>query len=83
MKNRGVRTVAPLRVENIPSMYILGMPTEKAIEIWHSEGSPVIHLGPGENCFDLEKLLSNRNIKPEHLEVINKWLNERKESNEE
>lgn len=82
-EKQGCSTVSPLTVENIPSMYILGMPTEKAIEIWHSEGSPVIHLGPGENCFDLEKLLSNRNIKPEHLEVINKWLNERKESNEE
>ena len=47
---------------------------EKAIEIWRKEGAPVIHLGPGENCFDLEKLLSNPDIKAEHLLAVRRWL---------
>ena len=50
------------------------MPVEKAIEVWRSEGAPVIHLGPGENCFGLEKLLSNSDIKREHLEAVRTWL---------
>ena len=29
---------------------VLGLPLEKAIEIWRSESVPVIHLGPRENC---------------------------------
>lgn len=53
---------------------VLGMPVEKALEIWRSEGAPVIHPGPGENCFDLAKLLSNPNAKPEHLEPVKAWL---------
>ena len=53
---------------------ILGMPVEKALEIWRSEGAPVIHLGPGENCLDLEELLSRADVKPEHLEAVKAWL---------
>lgn len=53
---------------------VLGMPIERAIKIWQSEGGPVIHLSLGENCEDLEKLLSNRNAKPEHLEAVRAWL---------
>jgi len=53
---------------------ILGMPVEKALEIWRSTGAPIIHLGPGENCFDLAKLLSNPNVKLEHLEAVKAWL---------
>jgi len=53
---------------------VLGMPIEKAIEIWRSEGAPVIHLGPGKNCSDLEKLLKNSNVKPEHLKAVRAWL---------
>jgi hypothetical protein len=56
---------------------ILGMPPEKAIEIWRSQGAPVIYLGPGENCFDLEELLSRADIKPKHLEAVRKWLEKR------
>jgi len=62
---------------------VLGMPVEKAIEFWLSEGAPVIHLGPGENCLDLEKLLSNLNVKPEHLEAIKKWLEGHKEGSKQ
>ncbi len=57
---------------------VLGMSVEKAIELWRSEGAPIIHLGPGENCSNLETLLSNRNIKPQHLEVVRAWLEEHK-----
>ena len=59
----------------------LGMTISRAIELWTTEGKPVIHLGPGENCFGLEKLLSHRDINEHHLEVIRRWLKERK-SNE-
>ena len=52
----------------------LGMPVEKAIELWRAEGAPVIHLGPGENCFDLKKLLANFDVKREHLEAVRRWL---------
>jgi putative DNA primase/helicase len=47
---------------------------QKAIDIWHSEGAPVIHLGPGENCFDLVELLSRSGISAEHLEAVRAWL---------
>lgn len=48
-------------------------PREKTIKLWVSKGRPLIHLGPGENCQDLEKLLSNENILTKHIEAINKW----------
>jgi len=56
------------------SLQALGMDTEEALGIWRSEGAPVIHLGPGENCLDLAKLLAQRGIKPEHLSAIRGWL---------
>ncbi|MFC2018737.1 AAA family ATPase [Chloroflexota bacterium] len=56
---------------NIPD---LGMPVEKAIDVWRSEGAPLIHLGPGENCEKLDLLLSNPNNKAEHLLVVKAWL---------
>ena len=52
---------------------ILGMTIEQVLELWRSVGRPVIHLGPCENCFDLEELLSNANIKREHLEAVKTW----------
>ncbi|MFC1972598.1 DUF3854 domain-containing protein, partial [Chloroflexota bacterium] len=52
----------------------LGMSVNEALELWRSEGAPDIEFGPGENCKDLEKLLANKDIKPEHLEAIRKWL---------
>lgn len=57
---------------------VLGMPVEKAIESWHREGSPVIHLGPGENCEDLEVLLANKSVSPEHLLAVADWLKQRR-----
>ena len=53
---------------------VLGMPLGKALELWRSEGAPLIHLGPSENCENLKKLLSNPNVKPEHLRDVRAWL---------
>lgn len=52
----------------------LGMPVEDAIKLWRSEGAPVIHLGPGENCLDLGKLLAQMDVTPEQLEAVRTWL---------
>jgi hypothetical protein len=52
----------------------LGMPIEKAVELWRTEGAPVIHLGPCENCLDLEKLLGDSGIADRHLEAVKVWL---------
>ncbi|NWF78142.1 MAG: primase C-terminal domain-containing protein [Chloroflexi bacterium] len=52
----------------------LGMSIKQALDIWKREGKPVIHLGPGENCFDLERLLSQVDINPRHLLVVKEWL---------
>jgi len=52
----------------------LGMTIEHALDIWTRRGKPVIHLGPGENCFDLEQLLSHDDVNPRHLFAIRNWL---------
>ncbi len=61
----------------------LGMSVEEAIGVWTSEGKPVINLGPGENCFGLETLLSNRNINERHIAAIKAWLAGRTGKHEE
>ena len=79
-KNEGVDALTPLTDGGIPPPpgyhpeAALGMPVEDAIELWQSAGAPIIHLGPGENCFDLEELLSNSDVKREHLEAVKRWL---------
>jgi len=55
----------------------LGMTVEKALALWTKEGRPIIHLGPGENCFDLKKMLSRRDINERHLAAVREWLVER------
>jgi hypothetical protein len=55
----------------------LGMTVGQALSIWEEAGKPIIHLGPGENCFGLEKLLSHRDINERHLEAVKHWLEER------
>jgi len=52
----------------------LGMAVSEAIALWSAKGKPVIHLGPGENCFDLEKLLTWPVIKEEDLAIVKNWL---------
>jgi hypothetical protein len=53
---------------------ILGMPIEEAIKLWQSQGAPMIHLGPGENCLDLKELLYDSDVKYEYLKAIKEWL---------
>lgn len=53
---------------------LLGMTIAEAVAIWHKEGAPVIHLSPGKNCSDLERMLSLKDIKPEHVSAIRQWL---------
>jgi len=55
----------------------VGMTVGQALSIWEEAGKPIIHLGPGENCFGLEKLLSHRDINERHLEAVKHWLEER------
>jgi hypothetical protein len=55
----------------------LGMTVGQVLSIWEEAGKPIIHLGPGENCFGLEKLLSHRDINERHLEAVKHWLEER------
>ena len=52
----------------------LGVGVGQALAIWDKQGRPVIHLGPGENCLDLAKLLAQRDVKPQHLSAIRHWL---------
>jgi len=56
----------------------LGMNREEVFALWTEEGKPVIHLGPGENCFDLEKLLSHRDVNERHLAAVREWLEKRR-----
>jgi len=62
--------------ETDPLEDFLHMTREQIVDIWEEEGKPVINLGPGENCSDLEKMLSHRNINERHLAAIKEWLEE-------
>jgi len=55
----------------------LGISITQAIALWTAEGKPVIYLGPGENCLDMEKLLSHRDINERHLAAVRDWLEKR------
>jgi hypothetical protein len=55
---------------------ILGMTLKQAIAIWERKGRPVIHLGPGENCLDLERLLRHPDVNQRHLAAVREWLAE-------
>jgi len=63
--------------ETDPLEDYLHMTREQAVDIWEEEGKPVITLGPGENCLDLDKLLNRRDINERHLTAIRQWLEER------
>ena len=52
----------------------LGMTVSQALELWRQHGTPVIHVAPGVNCFDLEDLLSRVDISPENFEAVKVWL---------
>jgi len=53
---------------------ILGMPISSVLEIWRSEGAPLIHLGQGENCSDLERLLFHHDVSERDLQAVKTWL---------
>jgi len=57
-----------------PREIVLDMTIDRVFQIWRSNGAPVINLGPGENCFDLEKLLSHPDVPEKHLLAIRRWL---------
>jgi len=46
----------------------------KALQFWETEGKPIIHLGPSENCFDLALLLSHSTVKSSHLVAVLSWM---------
>jgi len=46
---------------------------DELIEFWDSIGRPQVYLGPGENCEDLSKLLSNPNTPQRHVEAVKSW----------
>lgn len=78
-KNEGVDTLTLLTDDDIPPAVdprevILGMAISNVIEIWHSEGAPLIQLGPGEDLLDLEKLLSWSDVDECHLLAVKQWL---------
>ncbi len=52
----------------------LGMPVDRAIEIWRSKRSPMFALRPGEYCRDLERLLTNPDCSEHHLKAVRAWL---------
>jgi hypothetical protein len=60
-----------------PLENFLHMTREQIVDIWEEAGKPVIYLGPGENCFGLDKLLSHRDINERHLEAVREWLEKR------
>ncbi|MDD5501697.1 MAG: DUF3854 domain-containing protein, partial [Candidatus Omnitrophica bacterium] len=63
--------------ESDPLEAFFNMTREQVISIWEEAGRPIIHLGPGENCFGLDKLLSHRDINERHLFAIKDWLEAR------
>jgi len=63
--------------ETDPLEDFLHMTREQIVDIWEEAGKPVINLGPGETCFDLEKMLSHRDINERHLAAVREWLEER------
>ena len=46
----------------------------QVLDIWAARGKPVINLGQGESCPDLEKFLSLRDISERHIAAIKTWL---------
>ncbi len=84
-KTEGVDRLTPITDDDTPPYTpdngyaaALGMPVEDALTVWRSEGTPVIHLGPGENAGvnlpELNLLLSNANVLDRHLKAVREWL---------
>ena len=52
---------------------ILSKPVSEVIAVWAKAGKPIIHLGPGRNCLDLEKFLGGP-VTEEDLKVVKGWV---------
>ncbi len=77
-ENEGCEASLP-RIENQAVDHyevILGMPVQRALEIWRSKGAPMVHLADGVNCHELNTLLSNPDVPPEHIAAVKAWLEE-------
>ena len=61
-------------VNDVDISQVLGMSINEAVNLWRSEGAPIIHLGPGENCEDLDRQLNHSEILDRHLDVVKEWL---------
>lgn len=59
----------------------IGMSKEQAISIWDQQGRPVIRLGLCDNCFDLAKLLTQKNAKWAQVAAVKEWLVKHKKQN--
>ncbi len=80
IKNEGCNAVTPLTdsytlpdATDTPKA-ILGILPNEVIKIWSAQGKPLIHLGLGENCIDLEKMLARPDVSERHLKAIRTWL---------
>lgn len=51
---------------------------DEIIALWVKLGKPIIHVGDGENCFDLEILINHDDLPQRHIDAIVKWFNEKK-----
>jgi hypothetical protein len=79
-KHPKVSKVSSEDMERNDTSQTLGMSVEQALAVWAKKGKPVIHLGPGEDCFGLEKLLSRSDINRRHLLVVRDWLSQHSSS---
>jgi len=55
---------------------ILGMTVDESLKVWQDRGRPEVILGPGEKCFDLEKLLLYPHVLERHLQAVKAWLDD-------
>ena len=55
---------------------ILGKPIPEVIVAWTKAGKPLIHLGPGRNCLDLENFLGGPATE-EDLKAVRGWMERR------
>ena len=65
---------------NANSSSILGISVEETLKLWHKEGAPIIYLGPGETCEDLDSSLSETDIPEYKLKAIKGWLDKYKDT---
>lgn len=47
---------------------------DEILALWVKIGKPVVHIGDGENCFDLELLISHNDMLQRHVDAVNQWF---------